>query len=171
LIESCAEPAVVRQSVRLLQGLAFNGIVGVEWKRDPESGRQLLLEVNARATNTSALPPACGVDLPWIAFCDAIGRRLAPVTRWKTGVKWLWLSKDIWAARALGMSALAWLRSLRGQKAYAVYAADYLRPFLLEYRLFAGARISRALRRLARLLPRPRQDKPIEIAEARGDRL
>ena len=147
LIESCAEDRVVSQSIRLLQGLGFHGLVGVEWKRDPQTGELLLLEVNARATNTSSLPPACGVDLPWMAFADAIGEPVAPVTQWKTGVKWVWLSEDVWAARQLGLGALEWLKSLRGKKVGAVYAADDLRPFLLDSALFLRKALGRRLRR------------------------
>lgn len=153
LIESCEEEPVVRQSVRLLEGLRFHGIVGVEWKRDPDSGEPLLLEVNARATNTSGLPPACGVDLPWIAFADAIGEKVDPVTQWRTGVKWLWLSEDVWAARSLGLGAREWLASLRGERVGAVYAADDPLPALVD----AGRFVSSTLgRRLRRFLPAPR---------------
>lgn len=151
LIESCEEPAVVRQSVRLLRRLRFHGIVGVEWKRNPESGELLLLEVNARATNTSALPPACGVDLPWIAFEDALGHHVSAVTRWQPGVRWIWLSQDVWAARALGLGFFEWLRSLDARMACAVYAPDDLRPFAADAARWLGGGVARGLRRAARL--------------------
>jgi predicted ATP-grasp superfamily ATP-dependent carboligase len=157
LIESCREDRVVSQSVHLLQGLGFHGIVGVEWKRDPDTGEPLLLEVNARATNTTALPPACGVDLPAIAFADAIGEQVAPVTQWRAGVKWVWLAEDVWAARALGLGPLEWLRSLRGEKVGAVYAADDLRPALLEAAAFVRATLGRRLRRFR---PAPHEAAP-----------
>ena len=148
LIESCEEPDVVEQSIRLLQGLRYRGIVGVEWKLDPHTGERVLLEINARATNTSALPPACGVDLPWLAFADAIGRACVPVTRWRTGVKWLWFSADVWAARALGVGFLEWLKSLRGAGAWPVYAADDLAPLFLHLAVSLKADLQARLRRL-----------------------
>lgn len=133
---SCENPTVVEQSVRLLEGLRYQGLVGVEWKLDPRSGQHKLIEVNARAVNTSALAPACGVDLPWIAFQDALGRDVLPVTRWRSGVTWVWLSQDVGAARALRrrgeLTVGAWLRSLRGRRVHAVFAGDDLRPFLSD---------------------------------------
>lgn len=153
LIESCREDAVVAQSLRLLEGLRFQGIVGVEWKRDPDTGEPLLLEVNARATNTTALPPACGVDLPWIAYADAIGEPVVPVTQWRCGVKWVWLAEDLWAARQLGLGAAGWLRSLRGEKVGAVYAADDPRPALADAGRFVTTALGRRLRRLVPALP------------------
>ena len=156
LIESCEDETVVEQSLRLLKGFNYRGIVGVEWKQDPESGQYQLIEINARATNTSALPPACGVDLPYLAFADAIGEPLAPVTRWRTGVKWIWLTQDLWAARELRrqgtLTLLDWLKSLRGPRVHAVYAGDDLRPFLLDYWRFLKGCAERGLRRVARVL-------------------
>jgi D-aspartate ligase len=151
LMESCENETVVQQSVRLLQGLHYHGIVGVEWKHDPESGEYKLIEINARATNAVALPIACGVDLPYLAFADALGEPLAPVTRWKTGVKWLWFTADLWAARQLmqrgELKFGEWLRSLRGKKVYPVYAADDILPFLVELGVFVKSQITRAARR------------------------
>ncbi len=153
LIESCRDDAVVAQSLRLLEGLRFQGIVGVEWKRDPDTGEPLLREVNARATNTTALPPACGVDLPWIAYADAIGERVEPLTQWRCGVKWVWLAEDVWAARSLGLGPREWLASLRGEKVGAVYAADDPWPALLDAAGFVRTALARRLRRL---VPAPR---------------
>lgn len=134
LTESCENGTVVDQSVRLLQSLQFHGIVGVEWKHDPKTDRYKLIEINARAVNTTGIAAACGVDLPYIAFADSIGQPVEPVTRWKTGVKWIWFTQDFWAARALMRSGQltlrGWWRSISGTRTHAVYAGDDLRPFL-----------------------------------------
>lgn len=154
LMESCENDVVVEQSVRLLQGLSYQGIVGVEWKLDPASGEHKLIEINARATNAVGLPMACGVDLPHMAFADALGEPVAQFTRWKTGVKWLWFTEDLWAARELyrkrELSLGRWLKSLRGRKTYAVYAADDLRPLLVELGMFLKGELAHRLRFLER---------------------
>ena len=158
LIESCENETVVRQSLQLLESLGYHGIVGVEWKLDPQSGKYLLVEINARATNTSSLPPACGVDLPYIAFADAIGDPVPVVTQWKSGVKWLWFAGDFWAARSLmrrgELGAREWLRSLRGTRAYAVHAPDDLRPFFVELAVLLKIQLAMPLRGLARCAAR-----------------
>jgi predicted ATP-grasp superfamily ATP-dependent carboligase len=158
LMESCENDAVVEQSVRLLQALDYQGIVGVEWKLDPVSGEHKLIEINARATNAVGLPMACGVDLPYMAFADSIGERVAAVTRWETGTKWLWFTEDLWAARELWRSRSlglgGWLKSLRGRKTYAVYAADDLRPLFLELKVFFKSELERRLRRILPFLER-----------------
>jgi predicted ATP-grasp superfamily ATP-dependent carboligase len=151
-LESCENDTVVEQSVRLLQGLKYHGIVAIEWKHDPESGETRLIEINARATNAAALPTACGVDLPYLAFADALGQSVAPVKGWKCGVKWIWLAEDVWAAREMWrrgeLKLVDWLRSLRGPKVFAIYAADDLKPFLVDLGVFLKTGLGRRLRRL-----------------------
>lgn len=150
LMESCEDETVVQQTLRLLQGLHYHGIVAVEWKHDPESGDYKLIEINARAPNAIALTTACGVDLPYMAFADAIGEAVARVTRGRTGVKWLWFTADLRAACELmqrrELKLGEWLRSLRGKKAYPAYAADDILPFLVELGVFVKSRIARAAR-------------------------
>jgi D-aspartate ligase len=162
-MESCENETVVEQSVRLLQGLKYHGIVAIEWKHDPETGETKLIEINARATNAAALPTACGVDLPYMAFADALGQSVAPVEGWKCGVKWIWFAEDVWAARELWrrgeLKLLDWLKSLRGPKVFAIYAADDPKPFLVDFGIFLKATLGRRLRRLR--LPRLRALKPV----------
>jgi predicted ATP-grasp superfamily ATP-dependent carboligase len=164
LMESCEHPAVVEQSIRLLQGLDYHGIGAIEWKHDPDTGVCRLIEINARATNAASLPTACGVDLPAMAFDDALGNPPAPLTRWESGVKWIWFTEDLWAARERyrrrEMGLADWMRSLRGKKAYAVFAADDWRPFLLECWMFMKGEVERRLRRILPLLGRRGRLRP-----------
>jgi predicted ATP-grasp superfamily ATP-dependent carboligase len=132
ITESCFDEVVREQSIRLLSGLGYHGLSGVEWKLDPRTGRYLLIEINARAVQTIGLAAACGVDLPWVAFLDKLGQRVDLPQDFEEGVKWLWLTGDLRALRDLRrMGALTlrdWLRSLRGKKVHAVWAVDDPRP-------------------------------------------
>ncbi|OHC71607.1 MAG: hypothetical protein A2045_17005 [Rhodocyclales bacterium GWA2_65_20] len=158
---SCHDEIVAEQSIRLLQGLGFHGISGVEWKLDPHTGIYKLIEVNPRAVNTIAIAAACGVDLPYLAFQDKIGAGAAPVTEWRDGVKWIYLEPDIWAARELHrrgkLSWRAWWQSLAGTSVDAVYAADDIRPFAGYFLGFLRARMVRLWQRKHRPLPAPRE--------------
>ncbi len=81
--------AVAEDGLRLLRELGFHGISQVEVKRDPRDGRYKLIEVNPRLWQWHGLASACGVDLPWIAYCDVMGRRLPPV-RMRAGERKRW---------------------------------------------------------------------------------
>jgi predicted ATP-grasp superfamily ATP-dependent carboligase len=147
LTVTCENPVVADQSIRLLQGLRFHGIVGVEWKHDPRTDRYKLIEINARAVNTIGIAPACGVDVPYIAFADSIGEKVDPVTRWKSGVKWLWITQDLWAARELVRAGRltwgGWWRSVSGPRVHAILARDDMRPFRDYLTQFVRQRLNR----------------------------
>lgn len=133
LTVSCHDDTVSDQSIRLLRGIGFHGISGVEWKLDPRSGEYKLIEINPRAVNTSAIAAACGVDLPYIAFQDKLGNVTDEGSEWLDGIKWINWEQDIWASRVLQqrgkLSWRQWFQSIAGRKVDAVFASDDLRPF------------------------------------------
>lgn len=133
LTETCLDPVVVDQSIRLLRGLGFHGISGVEWKHDPRTGRCVLIEINPRPVYTVAIGGACGVDLPAIAFRTETGVPQPVIDRYEVGVKWHWLTFDVRAAWQLHrrgeLGPGEWLRSIRGRKVHAAFARDDWRPY------------------------------------------
>lgn len=160
LTTSCHDEVVEEQSIRLLQGLGFHGISGVEWKLDPRNGLYKLIEVNPRAVNTTALAAACGVDLPYIAFQDTLGRVGSETREWLDGVKWINFEQDAWAARELHrlgkLGWREWWQSIRGHKVHALYAPDDIRPFAGYLSAFLKERLTRFWRdrlRLPRMRP------------------
>ena len=128
---------VERQAKLLLNQADYTGIVGIEFKRDPKTGDYKLIEINTRPVNTTGIAAACGVDLPVIAYRDAIGEIQEPVTNWEDGVIWIRLVQDIGAALTLRrqgrLQAAQWFRSIRGKRVHALLAMDDLPPFLQFY--------------------------------------
>ena len=153
---SCHDDQVVAQSLRLLRGIGFSGICGVEYKFDAVSGQYKLIEINPRPVNTIGLATACGVDIPYVAYRDLLGEGVKPVTSWQDGVKWFRAWSDLRAVRQLrgqgGPSLTEWLRSLRGPRTEAAYARDDRRPAWRFYRQTLGqylsSKYSEAKRRL-----------------------
>lgn len=153
LTVSCHDETVRAQSLRLMRGLGYQGLCGIEWKHDPKSGLYKLIEINPRAVNTSALAPACGVDLAWLAWRDRMTGDARRMTQWQDGVRWINAEQDFWAARELHragrLSGAEWRDSLRGPIVDASFAWDDLRPF--------AAQTSATLMRLATRLLRRRR--------------
>lgn len=162
MTESCHNDAVVEQSSYLLSALGFNGMCGVEWKLDPATDTYKLIEINGRAVNTTGCAIAAGVDLPAIAYFDAIDQARAPVTDWPDGCRWAWLSMDFWAARQLmGEGRLTfrrWLKEVAGVQADAVFALDDLRFSRRYYMRFFGAALWGKLTK--RLVRKPSASAP-----------
>jgi predicted ATP-grasp superfamily ATP-dependent carboligase len=112
---------VVEQGLGLLRALGFHGISQVEFKVDPRDGRYKLIEVNPRLWQWHGLAAACGVDLPWIAYCDLLGRRLPPQTMRDEGKRW-------------SITFMAGLTPAPQRPPYVdgVFARDDLRPALTQ---------------------------------------
>lgn len=148
---SCHDDTVVEQSTRLLQGIGYSGICGVEYKLDSTTGQYKLIEINARPVNTLGLAPACGVDIPYIAYRDMRGEAVEPVTDWRDGVTWYRAWEDFLAVRELrrkgGPGYLPWLTSLRGKCTEAVLASDDVKPAWCYYGEVLATEVSKQTRK------------------------
>lgn len=158
---SCHDDTVVEQSLRLLRGIGFTGIGGIEYKLDAATGEYKLIEINARPVNTIGLAPACGVDLPYLAYCSLAGLPVTPVTTWRDDVRWTRLWFDLLAVHALkargGPSYAAWARSLlRGHSVEAALALDDPRPGLSYYRDLVWNELGRQMRKRLPVAVQPR---------------
>ena len=133
-VESVEDPALTDVALRLLRAVGYRGLGGVEFKLDPRDGKYKLIEFNVRFGLWDALGARCGVNLAHIAYRDALGLPVEPRLRYRTGVKWVSFQRDLSAfklyRRQGKMSLGRWLRSLAGEKMWAVFAWDDLAPFL-----------------------------------------
>ncbi len=67
-------PEIVERGKPILHAFGYHGISEVEFIYDPQRKEHLLLDVNPRVWKWIGLPVASGVDLPWLAYSEAIGR-------------------------------------------------------------------------------------------------
>jgi D-aspartate ligase len=129
-------PEIAEMTVSFLQRMAYRGLVAVEYVEDRKTGQVSFLEINGRSYYHNALFLSCGVNLPWIAYLDAVrhpmlAREVEP--RQKYGRKWVDLARDARSFRLkhkegqLGWGP--WLRSLTQARSFAVFAFDDLGPF------------------------------------------
>ena len=134
-VESVEAPDVEDHAQRLLAALRFDGIVEVEFKRDPRDGRLKLLDINPRVWGWHTLGRRVGIDFPYLLWRIVNGGDIAPL-RGRPGVRWVRALTDIPTAvgqiRAGRLSPFGYLASLRGPIEFAVLAADDPLPALLE---------------------------------------
>jgi predicted ATP-grasp superfamily ATP-dependent carboligase len=96
-----ADVATVAQSRALVQALDWHGPAMVEYKQDRVTGTRYLMEINARFWGSLQLAIDAGVDFPSLLASVALGKRPAPVTAYKVGVRchWWWGEVDHLIAR------------------------------------------------------------------------
>lgn len=160
---SCHNDVVERYAKRLVNQCGYVGIVGIEFKYDPKENDYKLIEINSRPVNTTGISMACGVNLPVIAYRDAIGEKQAPVFDWEDGVIWMRLPQDIAAGLELRrrgrLTVSQWFRSIRGKRVHALLAFDDMRPFFKFYVRYCRRQFGKltSVRLRARYLRGPRR--------------
>jgi D-aspartate ligase len=149
LVETIEDASLERDAGRLLAAMQFTGMVEVEFKRDPATGSNMLLDVNPRAWGWQSLGARAGVDFPFLLWRLATGDEV-PATRAVPGVRWVRPGTDVLAAAgelAAGrLSVRDYARSLRRPLEFAIFARDDPLPSLvaplLVARLVAGRMIA-----------------------------
>ena len=134
IVQIADRPELFERTVRLLQAIGFNGIAEVEYKWDARDREYKLIEINPRPWDQHRLGSACGVDLIYMAYCDAADRPMPSVRPNLAPRKWI--AEDAFVLSALrlawrrepGLSAL--FRQARGKKVYAIWLAGDPLPFL-----------------------------------------
>ncbi|MFC1814080.1 hypothetical protein ACFL03_15460 [Thermodesulfobacteriota bacterium] len=138
-VEAVNIPELKAHATRLLRSIGYTGLAEVEFMWHEKHARFELLEVNARPWAWDGLAIAAGLDLPYLAFADALGYKV-PIGSTRDTAKWVYLPADLLAASSEiysgKLTVRQYLGSLRGNLAFAVYSfADPLlfiaEPFLL----------------------------------------
>jgi predicted ATP-grasp superfamily ATP-dependent carboligase len=94
-----SEAAGALQTVeQLLRDLQYRGVFSAEFKRDPRDEVFKLLEVNCRPWWFNGFAADCGVDTTVMAYNDALGLPVAPVTQYAVGEKLVYSFNDMRAS-------------------------------------------------------------------------
>lgn len=148
-VETIDDPSVAQRSVPLLEAMRFTGLIEVEFKRHPGTGRLKLLDVNPRVWGWHTLGAAAGVDfsyLLWLAAC----RQPVPPQQARPGVRWVRSSTDLPTVvgeifrRRIGLRE--YFSTLRGPRERAIFALDDPLPGLAEGPLIVSMLMRRLLR-------------------------
>lgn len=134
---------------RIAERLEFVGVVKMDFKRHPETGRFHLMEINPRFNLWHYLGAVAGINLPRLAHLDGLGRPESVLGRdYRTDLHWLAFRNDLrtmlHSRRDGSLSPLSWLWSYRKRKVCEVFSFSDARPWWTIQK-----------RRVRRLLGRP----------------
>ncbi len=128
-------PELRELASQLLRSIQYTGLAEVEFMWNPKHTRFELLEVNARLWAWHSLAITAGLDIPFVAFADAI-RQDPPIETINQGVKWIRVLTDVRAAAQEILTGATtfqqYLTSLRGTKAFSVFSPSDPIPFIAE---------------------------------------
>jgi D-aspartate ligase len=95
-VEAIEVPALFEPAQKLLSHMHISGMVEVEFKYDARDGQYKLLDINVRPWGWHTLSIACGLDFPYMQYCDLFGQLSEveiPTPRY--GYHWIRLLTDI----------------------------------------------------------------------------
>jgi D-aspartate ligase len=131
-VRSMVDPELEKAAFELLNSVGYQGLGGIEFKKDARDERYKLIEFNPRFGMWDGLGAKCGVDLAYLAYCDALHLPVDPVFSYREDVIWVDWQRDTRAAveymRKGELAFGEWMRSLWGEKMWAIYSRDDWRP-------------------------------------------
>jgi D-aspartate ligase len=145
-VETIDDESVADDGRRLLAAMRLTGIAEVEFKRDPATGANLLLDVNPRAWGWQSIGASAGVDFPYLLWRMARGLPVREV-HGRPGVGWMRMVTDVPAVaeslRAGQLTVRDYLHSFRRPLARAVFAPDDPVPGLVDTLLLGAIFVTR----------------------------
>ncbi len=135
LAETVNIPELETLATNLLGGIGYSGLAEVEFMYDEKDERFELLEVNPRIWGWHTIAIRAGLDLPYVAYADAVGKELniGPV---REDVKWVRLVTDIPTAALEmlrgGLTVRQYLASMSGDIEFAVLSFTDPLPFVVD---------------------------------------
>jgi len=85
---------------KFLEGMKYKGFAEIEFKKDAETGKFYLIEVNVRITNFNSMLNKVGLNIPYITYRELTGNALKPfaITQ-DTNIFFRYLYEDLLAIR------------------------------------------------------------------------
>ena len=133
--ESKWVPYVAHESLRLLKTAGCTGICSVEFKRSNKDNVFKITEPTIGRTDTQEGSSInAGMDIPYIAYLDALGQNPEPLSSFNEGIKWINEPEDYNSVRNYlknkDISLKELIASYSGKRTYALKAMDDPLPFI-----------------------------------------
>lgn len=148
-------PELSELASQLLRAIHYTGLAEVEFMWSVKRARFELLEVNARLWAWHGLAISAGLDIPYVAFAEALGLN-SPIGTVRQGTKWVRPWADVRAAAQEILSGTLSIRqyliSLRGKTVFSLFSLSDPIPFIAEPLLLLFNRLKRWTSKLRRNL-------------------
>jgi D-aspartate ligase len=123
-VEAQEVPGLYELACKVLRYMRVSGMVEVEFKHDRRDGLYKLLDINVRPWGWHTLCIACGLDFPYIEYCDMLGQEPVPVVPHYSH-RWMRVLTDLPAGlqemRAGITTPTRYVRSLFGRTTFSVH--------------------------------------------------
>lgn len=128
-------PELFEVGAPFLEGIGWKGFAEIEFKKDAESGKFYMIEVNVRTTNLNVLLLRAGINMPYLAYQELTGIIAPPkVITQNTGLVFWYAFEDLLAVRDYiktgQLTVLGVLKSYFKKKAHSTWDWNDPKPYL-----------------------------------------
>ncbi|KHE71595.1 carboxylate--amine ligase [Halobacillus sp. BBL2006] len=145
-------PELYDLGAKFLEGIGYKGFAEIEFKKDAETGRFYLIEINVRITNLNSLLDKTGINIPYIMYRELIENPVDPkaIEEDKNLVFW-YAYEDLLAVREYvktgQLSVKNVLASYFRPKAHAIWDAKDPKPAIAFGKKMAGLVAGKVLKK------------------------
>ncbi|MFT4414484.1 carboxylate--amine ligase [Fredinandcohnia humi] len=141
-------PELYEIGAAFLEAIGFKGFVEIEFKKDAETGKFYLIELNVRITNLNSLLYKVGVNFPYITYRELTGNPVEPkAVERDTNLVFWYAYEDYYAIKGYlrtGQLSLGQvIKSLFKPKAYAIWDPRDPKPFISFVKMIAGKKFKK----------------------------
>lgn len=122
-------PEVAELGREVVRRLGLRGVCKIDCKRGVD-GNLRVLEVNPRFSLWHHPAAAAGTNVPVTVYADLVGLRRPTRARPLADADWVWLTKDVRAARSASESMSRWLRFVLTCQTRSDFSLDDPLPFV-----------------------------------------
>jgi D-aspartate ligase len=136
VVESIYKQDLIDLGRKLFSAIGFKGIGSAEFKYDDRDGKLKLIEINPRYWQQNYLSTVCGINFPFLNYCELMQKSPETIRNFIQGIKWVnkYMDFDSFMSyRKEGvLSYFGWRKSLKGRKCYHDFVWDDPIPALYE---------------------------------------
>ncbi|MDR5659678.1 carboxylate--amine ligase [Serpentinicella sp. ANB-PHB4] len=127
---------------KFLEEVGYKGFAEIEFKKDADTGRYYLIEINVRITNLNSLLYKAGLNMPYIAYRELIGHPLDPKNIKKSNYVFWYAYEDLLAIKDYvkrgQLTLKEIIKSLAKPKAYAIWDIKDPMPTMAFLKILGG---------------------------------
>lgn len=126
-------PELHEVSKKFFKEIGYKGFGEIEFKKDANTGRFYMIEINTRTTNLNHLLYKAGINFPLLAYREMVGEKIVPENKtYDTKIHFRYLYEDLLAireyVRAGQLTRSSIFMSLFRKKAPAIFSFDDMKP-------------------------------------------
>jgi predicted ATP-grasp superfamily ATP-dependent carboligase len=127
-IEKVDNDEIEKIIIPLIKKIKYNGIIDAELKFDPRDKKFKLIEINPRCWMQVSFPTRYGINIPFIAYMDTLGKKQQEIKKQNEEIKYLHFYEDFNSAlKSIKQGKLTyreWLKSYKSKKEHSIFSWD-----------------------------------------------